>query len=61
MIMFKHNHTKESNMEIKSSTKARSGFLDMLKMICVIMVIITHVSWAEEDRTFFIFPFFVSF
>lgn len=46
-------------MKEKVISGQRSGFLDMLKMICVIMIVITHVSWSEAERTFFVFPFII--
>lgn len=33
--------------------KKRIDFLDYLKAICVIMVIITHYDWADKDSPFF--------
>lgn len=33
--------------------KKRIDFLDYLKAICVIMVIITHYDWADKDSLFF--------
>lgn len=39
--------------------KQRSGFLDMLKMVCVIMIVITHVSWSNSERNSFVFPFII--
>ena len=33
--------------------KKRIDFLDYLKVICVIMVIITHYDWADKDSPFF--------
>lgn len=39
--------------------KQRSGFLDMLKMVCVVMIIITHVSWSNSERNSFVFPFII--
>ena len=31
----------------------------MLKMVCVIMIIITHVSWTDSARSFFAFPYLI--
>lgn len=33
--------------------KKRIDFLDYLKAICVIMVIITHYDWGDKDSPFF--------
>ena len=46
-------------MKDQAVQKQRSVFLDMLKMVCVIMVIITHVSWSQRERASFIFPFII--
>lgn len=41
------------------TTSRRNCFFDMIKMICVIMVIITHISWSSDERNFLIFPYLI--
>ena len=40
--------------------KQRDHFLDIAKGAAVILVIITHFSWTEEERLPYLFPFWVS-
>lgn len=40
--------------------KQRNHFLDIAKGIAIIMVVITHFSWENEDRLRYLFPFWVS-
>lgn len=40
--------------------KQRNHFLDVAKGIAIIMVIITHFSWKNEERLRYMFPFWVS-
>lgn len=40
--------------------KQRDHFLDIAKGAAVILVIITHFSWTEEERLRYLFPFWVS-
>lgn len=40
--------------------KQRNHFLDVAKGIAIIMVIITHFSWEDEERLRYLFPFWVS-
>lgn len=42
-----------------NSSLKRSGFLDMMKMIFIIFVIITHLSWSNSSLSFFIFPYLI--
>lgn len=37
----------------------RNHLLDILKGICIIMVIFTHYSWSAEERKIFLFPFWI--
>ncbi len=39
--------------------KERFHNLDFLKGLCVLFVIITHFSWKDEQRLYFLFPFWV--
>ena len=40
--------------------KQRNHFLDVAKGIAIIMVIITHFSWENEERLRYFFPFWIS-
>lgn len=40
--------------------KERDHFLDVAKGIAILMVIITHFSWEDEERLRYLFPFWVS-
>ena len=46
-------------MNGNTAPKQRNGFLDLLKMVSILMIIITHVSWTEAERSFFVFPFLI--
>lgn len=35
----------------------RKNFLDVLKGICIILVILEHVNWTGEEQLKFLFPF----
>ena len=37
----------------------RIKFLDVLKGICIIMVIVSHYAWSETERLIFLFPFWI--
>ena len=37
----------------------RNHFIDALKGICILFVIITHFSWSDEERLKFLFPFWI--
>lgn len=38
----------------------RNHFLDVLKGICILLVILTHFDWTEEQTLRFLFPFWVN-
>lgn len=40
-------------------TKTRNRFIDVLKGICIIFVIITHAGWTEEYSKHLLFPFWI--
>lgn len=46
---------------MSSTTKIfdRQRFIDVLKGICVLLVVITHYSWSEAERLKYLFPFWV--
>lgn len=35
----------------------RNNFIDTLKGICIIFVVITNFSWSNEERLHLLFPF----
>ena len=37
----------------------RYNNLDVIKGICILLVVFTHFSWSEDDRLRFLFPFWV--
>lgn len=37
----------------------RNNFIDTLKGICIIFVVITHFSWSNEERLHLLFPFWI--
>lgn len=43
-------------MPIKVSNKARNNFFDFVKMFCIMFVVITHISWTDQQRKFPFFP-----
>lgn len=38
----------------------RNNFLDVLKGICILLVILTHFDWVEADRLRYFFPFWMN-
>ena len=40
-------------------TDRRNHFIDILKGICIIFVIISHFSWTAEERLKYLFPFWI--
>lgn len=42
-----------------SEDKARLSSLDLLKGICICMVIFTHMNWSSEDRANMLFPWWI--
>ena len=36
-----------------------NSFVDVLKGICIIMVVVTHFSWEEHERLYYLFPFWI--
>ena len=45
---------EEGTVEMK-----RNHFIDVLKGICIIFVIITHYNWSDEARMNYLFPFWI--
>lgn len=37
----------------------RNNYLDIVKGICIIFIIVTHFSWGSDERLRFLFPFWV--
>lgn len=37
----------------------RNSFIDVLKGICIIFIVITHFSWSDGERLTFLFPFWI--
>ncbi len=40
-------------------TNTRNRFIDVLKGICVIFIIITHFSWSSQERLALFFPYWI--
>lgn len=38
----------------------RNNFLDVLKGICILLVILTHFDWVEPERLKYLFPFWMN-
>ena len=38
----------------------RNNFLDVLKGICILLVILTHFDWVEAERLRYLFPFWMN-
>lgn len=37
----------------------RLAMLDYIKAVCIIFVIVTHLPWSDEQRSFLLFPFYI--
>ena len=37
----------------------RNNLIDILKGLCILMVIVTHCNWSDDQRRFFLFPFWI--
>ena len=37
----------------------RNNLFDAIKMICILMIVINHMSWTTAERQMFIFPFII--
>lgn len=44
---------------IKQASKQHNHFVDVLKGICIIFVIISHLPWSNEQRLQYLFPFWI--
>lgn len=44
---------------MKNNFKERDLKFDFIKMICIFMVIITHVSFSDNQKSCFVFPYFI--
>lgn len=43
------------------STKSnRNHFIDLLKGICIVFVIVTHFSWTEDEKLAYFFPYWLN-
>ena len=40
-------------------TLNRNHFIDVLKGICIIIVVFTHASWPDAQRLKLLFPFWI--
>ena len=38
----------------------RNNFLDVLKGICILLVILTHFDWVEAERLQYLFPYWMN-
>ncbi|MGN0765763.1 MAG: acyltransferase family protein [Christensenellales bacterium] len=39
--------------------RTRNHLFDLIKTICILMVVVTHISWTGEERKFFVFPIII--
>jgi len=46
-------------MEERKNTEEREHILNLLKGICIIMVIMTHWAWTDIERRQMLFPWWV--
>ena len=44
----------------KEEVMKRNYFLDILKGICIILIIVTHFEFSESDRLSYFFPYWIS-
>ncbi len=44
----------------KKTVTDRNHTIDLLKGIAIILVVITHYGWTDEQRKFFVFPFIIN-
>lgn len=49
----------QKNVGNQRNKDGRNHFLDVLKGICIIFIVITHFAWQEEERLQFLFPFWI--
>ena len=49
-----------SELQKKASKANRNHFIDLLKGICIIFVIVTHFSWTDEEKLQYYFPFWLN-
>lgn len=45
---------------MKTVMNRRNGLLDLIKLICISMVLITHIKWSEMERNCLIFPYIIN-
>lgn len=45
--------------EIVLQKDDRNHFIDVLKGICIVFVVITHYAWKAEERLRYLFPFWI--
>lgn len=38
----------------------RNNFLDVMKGVCILFVVITHYAWKDQERLDYLFPFWIS-
>ena len=49
-----------SELQKKASKANRNHFIDILKGICIIFVIVTHFSWTADEKLKYYFPFWIN-
>ena len=45
---------------IKEDSKQHNHFVDALKGVCIIFVIVLHLPWSDEKRLQYLFPFWMN-
>ena len=43
-------------MPTKALSKTRNNFFDLIKTVCILFVVVTHMSWTSQQRMFPLFP-----
>ncbi len=38
---------------------SRESLLDLVKMICILMIVTTHISWTDAERNIIVFPLII--
>lgn len=49
-----------SEPKATASRSSRNHFIDLLKGICIIFVIVTHFSWRDEEKLQYYFPYWLN-
>lgn len=57
------NRYRICNKTIKNyggrNEKKRNNFLDVMKGVCILFVVITHYEWSNQERLQYLFPFWI--